>query len=552
MFGRNTVGNGGRRVLTRAAKGPATATGADGQGAPVAHFPAGDARGMRVGDLCVFRGLPYALPPVGERRWRPPAPMLRWAGLRDALRPGAACSQPARRGGSIYVSALDATAEDCLFLDIWTPSGARDLPVFVWIHGGSFIWGAGSEPYYDGAELARRGAVVVTINYRLGVFGFLAHPELSAETPDGISGNYGLLDQIAALEWVKENIAAVGGDPASVTIAGESAGALSVLHLMAAPAARGLFAKAIAQSAYMISTPALKDVRHGQEPAEAAGERLAETLGFGGIAALRAMPAEELADAALRAGFAAGGTVDGVVLPRQLIEVFERGEQAKVPLLTGFNSGEVRSLRFLVPPLPETAEEYEAQIRDRYEDLADSYLDLYPPRDVVEAALACVRDALYGWTALKLAEAQAAAGLPCFVYYFDHGYPAADEAGLHGFHACELPYLFGTPDRTPPLWPAAPATETEAALSRAIGDYWISFARSGSPRAPGAPDWPVHADGRAYMQFAGAPRVSSHLLPGMFAFNEEVVRRRRAAGDVAWNWNVGVAAPLRRPRHGRP
>jgi para-nitrobenzyl esterase len=494
---------------------------------------------VRAGGLDVFRGLPYALPPVGERRWRPPAPMPRWAGVREALKPGPACTQPARRAGSIYASTLAETGEDCLSLDIWAPTGARDLPVFVWIHGGSFIWGAGSEPYYDGAALARRGAVVVTINYRLGVFGYLAHPELSAESPDGISGNYGLLDQIAALEWVRDNIAAVGGDPANVTIAGESAGALSVLYLMAAPAAHGLFARAIAQSAYMISTPALNVERHGHEPAERAGERLALALGAAGIAGLRTMPAEQLAVAALRAGFAPGGTVDGRVLPAQLVEIFERGEQAKVPLLAGFNSGEVRSLRILVPPLPQTAEQYEAEIRRRYGDLADVSSRSIPPATSTESALAAVRDALYGWTALKLAATQEAAGLDCFLYYFDHGYPAASEAGLHGFHACELPYLFGTAERTPPLWPAVPATGTEAAMSRAIGDYWIAFARTGAPRAPGAPDWPAHADGGMHMRFAGAPRVADGLLPGMFAFNEEIVRRRRAAGDVPWNWNAG-------------
>lgn len=512
--------------------------------APVAHFAAGDARGLRHDGLCIYKGIPYAVPPTGDRRWRPPAPMPRWDGVRDATASGPACTQPARRGGSIYASELAQTAEDCLFLDIWAPEGTKDLPVLVWIHGGSFIWGAGSEPHHDGAALARRGAVVVSINYRLGVFGYLAHPGLSAESPDGVSGNYGLLDQIAALAWVKRNIAAVGGDPRRVTIAGESAGALSVLYLMAAPAARGLFAGAIAQSAYMISTPALKDERHGHEPAEAAGVRLCAQIGVDGIAALRAMDAQALADAALRAGFLPGGTVDGHVLPDQLVAVFERGEQARVPLLAGFNSGEVRSLPFLVPPLPATAAAYEAEIRSSYGDLADGFLSLYPSDDIAESALSCIRDALYGWTVLKLAQAQKAAGLPFFLNYFDHTYPAATAAGLDGFHACELPYLFGTADRTPPLWPAIPATETEAALSRAIGDYWIGFARTGAPQAPGAPDWPGHAEEGAFMHFADAPQASRGLLPGMFALHDAVVSRRRAAGDVPWNWNAGVAAPL--------
>jgi len=397
---------------------------------------------------------------------------------------------------------------------------------------------------YDGARLAQREAVVVTINYRLGVLGYLAHPELSAESPHAVSGNYGLLDQIAALRWVRDNIAAVGGDPANVTIAGESAGALSVLCLMASPAARGLFARAIAQSAYMISLPALRDVRHGQEPAEEAGARLAAALDADGIDALRALSARELADGALRAGFTPVGTVDGHVLPNQLVDMFERGEQAKVPLIVGFNSGEIRSLPFLVPAvLPDTAQAYEDEIRTRYGNLATRFLSLYPSDDIAESSLAAIRDALYGWTALKLAEAQKAAGVPAFIYYFDHGYAAAREAGLHGFHACELPFLFGTPDRTPPLWPAIPKDASEVAMSKAIGDYWISFARDGTPRAQGHPDWPDWTRAGAHLCLADAPRVETQLLPSMFAFADEVVRRRRSAGDVPWNWNVGVAAP---------
>lgn len=514
---------------------------------PVVHFPSGDARGAVVNGLHTLRGIPYALPPVGDRRWRPPLKMARREGVLDARRSGSACTQPTRRSGSIYANPMPATDEDCLYLDIWAPEHAHGLPVFVWIHGGSFIWGGGSEALYDGAALAQRGAVVVSINYRLGIFGYLAHPQLSAESSDGVSGNYGLLDQIAALEWVKENIAAVGGDPGNLTIAGESAGALSVLYLMAAPAARGLFARAIAQSAYMISTPALRQERCGHEPAEDTGARLCQELGADGLAAMRAMDAQNLADGALRLGFAPAGTVDGHVLPDQLVDVFEQGKQSPVPLLAGFNSGEVRSLPFLVPPLPATGEAYETAIRARYGELTDQFLSLYPPHNIRESALACVRDALYGWTALKLAETQNSAKLPFFLYYFDHTYPSASAAGLDGFHGCELPYLFATTERVPPLWPPVPPTQRELALCRAIGDYWISFARNGMPRAHDAPDWHEHMPTRAYMHFSGTPRVSHDLLPGMFAFHEEVALRRRAADNQSWNWNVGVAAPSSLP-----
>src|SRR5690606_33706591 len=236
------------------------------------------------------------------------------------------------------------------------PAGARDLPVFVWIHGGALTSGASSEPMYDGAKLANHGVVFVSINYRMGVLGYLAHPALSAESRRKISGNYGLLDQIAALRWIQENIAAFGGDPANVTIAGESAGGLSVMYLMAAPDARGLFAKAIAQSAYMVSAPHLRENPYGGVAAEAIGVWLAGQVGAGDLAALRSMDAQAITNAAAEAKYFPFLTIDGRVLPRQLVDVFDRGEQAKVPLLAGFNSGEIRSLRFLAPPPPESAE----------------------------------------------------------------------------------------------------------------------------------------------------------------------------------------------------
>lgn len=511
--------------------------------APVVRLAEGEVRGVRTDGLCLYHGLPYAAPPVGRLRWRPPHPAQPWPGIRDAFESGPACAQPPRRPDSIYAAPLASTSEDCLYLDVWTPEGGETLPVFVWIHGGSLVWGAGSEPLYDGRALAARGCVVVSINYRLGVLGYLAHPELSRESLHGVSGNYGLLDQIAALRWVQRNIAAFGGDPHNVTVAGESAGALSVLCLMASPQAQGLFHRAIAQSAYMISMPGLNGSRNGHEPAERTGERLGAQLGARDLAELRAMDAHDIAVAAIKAGYLPLGTVDGHVLPDQLVDVFERGGQAKVPLTAGFNSGEIRSLPFLVPPLPETPQAYEGEILARYGDLAGRFLDLYPSSDVAESARSCLRDALYGWTALKLAEAQKAAGLPAFVYLFDHAYPAASAAGLHGFHACELPYVFGTADATPDLWPAIPATPREQALSRAMGDCWVSFARTGEPAAPELPRWPDHGASGGHVRFAGVPLMETDLLPGMYELHDEVVRRRRAAGDVPWNWNVGVAAP---------
>ncbi len=510
---------------------------------PVVNAPAGSIEGRMEGELRVFKGIPYALPPVGSARWRPPSPMPPWQGVRKAIEFGAACWQPRPTLSNIYTRGPMPMSEDCLTVNIWTPIHADNAPVFFWIHGGALVGGASREENYDGARIAGRGIVVVSINYRLGVLGWLAHPELSKESPLGVSGNYGLLDQIEALKWVQRNIRAFGGDPSNVTIAGESSGALSVMYLMASPPARGLFAKAIAESAYMISTPELRKASFGSPSAEESGVKLAAALHAPDIAAMRAMDADKLSLAAPAAGYAPWGTIDGHVLLRQLVDVFDKGEQAPVPILAGFNSGEIRSLRVLAPQPPASAAEYEATIRARYGDLADEFLRLYPSSNLKESVLATTRDALYGWTAQRLVRKQTALGQPSFLYFFDHGYPAADAAGLHGFHASELPYVFGTFNGTPPLWPKIPATPVEMRLSDAMIGYWTSFARTGRPQAAHEPDWPVFGPTGAYMAFEETPKPSDHLMPGMYEFNEETVCRRKATGEIAWNWNVGLYSP---------
>jgi para-nitrobenzyl esterase len=434
-------------------------------------------------------------------------------------------------------------SEDCLSLNIWAPAQARRAPVFVWMHGGALTSGAGSQPMYDGTRLAEHGVVVVTINYRLGVLGYLAHPGLSAESPLNISGNYGLLDQIEALRWVKRNIASFGGDESHVTIAGESAGGLSVMYLMAAPDARGLFARAIAQSAYMISTPELRSSPFGDIASEAAGVSLAGKLGAADLAGLRAMDAVAITTAAASSGWLPFGTIDGRILPRQLVEVFDRGEQAKVPVLAGFNAGEIRSLRALLPPTPADAATYEKQIRERYGNLADTFLERYPSSHIDDSMLATTRDAFYGWTAERLVLKQTSVGAASFLYYFDHGYPTAEAMGLHAFHASELPFVFGTTGNTPSRWPTIPSTPVETQLSDAMVSYWATFARDGVPSASGQPQWKPYGAERAYMAFEGVPRPGVHLLPGMHELVEQVVCRRRASGHIPWHWNVGLASP---------
>jgi para-nitrobenzyl esterase len=510
---------------------------------PVVNAPAGAVRGEAQDGVNVFRGLPFAQPPVGRGRWRPPVELRPWRGTRDATSFGPVCVQPQPRPGSIYYEALPAMSEDCLTLNIWAPANARNAPVFVWIHGGALTGGSGRQAMYDGAAMARRGVIVVSINYRLGILGYLAHPGLSAESREGVSGNYGLLDQIAALRWVNRNIAAFGGNPANVTIAGESAGALSVMYLLAAPQARGLFAKAVVQSGYMVSAPELRSSRYGGPSAEQIGAVLMGLVGAPDLASLRATSAEALVAAAARTPYFPFLTVDGRTVPDQLVTIFDQGRQARVPVLAGFNSGEIRSLRFLAPPPPADAAAYEAAIRERYGDLADEFLRLYPAANLAETMLLPPRDALYGWTAERLAAKQTAAGAPGFLYYFDHSYPAADALNLHGFHAMEIPYMFGNARLAAPAWPRAPDTPEERALSDAMLGYWTSFARSGTPTAEGRPAWQPYGTARSYMAFAGTPQPGTHLLPGMYELNEQVMCRRRAAGGIPWVWNVGIVAP---------
>jgi para-nitrobenzyl esterase len=510
---------------------------------PVVATAQGRVEGERENGLAIFRGIPYAAPPVGARRWRPPQPPTPWEGTREAVAFGPSCVQPAVPPASVYYDPPEATSEDCLTLNIWAPDGAEDAPVIVWIHGGSLRIGGSAQPMYDGAALARRGVVLVSINYRLGVLGWLAHPDLTAESPDHASGNYGLLDQIAALHWVRDNIAAFGGDAGNVTVMGESAGALSVTYLLTSPLAHGLFDKAIAQSPNIRAVPELSRAAFGLPPAETIGSRLAEALDAPDLAALRAMDAQALTDAATQQRFASQGTIDGWSLPRQVVDTLEAGAQAPTPVLAGFNSGELRSQRLFLPAAPESAAVYEDTIRCGYGDLADAFLDLYPASDMAQSTLDTFRDAIYGWAVERLVRTQSDAGVLAYLYIFDHCYEAARARDLCAFHASELPFVFGrTGDETdfPPNWPV-PHGEREDTLSSAMMDYWVSFAATGSPSSQAGPAWPPYADGQAYLHFADRPRAGRDPLPGMFEMQDALVHRRRAQGEQ-WFVNVGVNA----------
>lgn len=499
------------------------------------------------GAVTGFRGIRYAEPPLGDRRWKPPVPAAAWDGTRRAADFGPACPQAPSPPGSLYAQEPRHVSEDCLFLNVWRPRDAADAPVMVWLHGGALRRGDPASGLYDGEQLARKGVVLVTVSYRLGVLGYLAHPELSAESPHRSSGNYGLLDQIEALRWVRDNIAAFGGDPGNVTLFGESAGALSAIELMTSPLARGLFHKVILQSGYLVSNPELGCACLGQPSGESVGEWLAGELDAADLASLRAMPAGRLVSMSAAAGFDPQAVIDGWVLPRQIVECLDRGEQAQIPMIVGFNEGEIRSLRpTFLPPLPATAAEYESRVRRIYGDLAPDYLARYPAADIEESALAAARDAFYGWSAERLARAQTRIGVPAHMYFFAHDYPAQRARSLEAFHASELPYEFGrigALEGWPELWPRPPDDAREHALSEAIMGYFTSFARDGVPAARGAATWQPYGEGRVYLEFRETARPARHLLPGMFELHEEIVARRRAAGTQPWYVNVGLASP---------
>ena len=494
--------------------------------------------------VTAFRGIRYAEAPIGDLRWKPPVAVAPSSDLRPAIDFGAACEQVRSVPNSIYTRELKHMSEDCLFLNVWRPVRAVNAPVMVWVHGGSLRTGSGT---YDGSALAHKGVVVVTLNYRLGVLGYLAHPDLSEESAHGSSGNYGLLDQIEALRWVRENVGAFGGDPSNVTLFGESAGALSVVELMASPLARGLFHKVIVQSGYLVSNPELRRSRFGLPSAHDIGERLVRELGVTDLAALRRMDAATLVERSAAAGFDPQATIDGWALPQQILECFDNGAQAPVPMIAGFNEGEIRSLRpIFLPPLPASANEYTRVVRGIYADLAPAYLARYPATDVEESALAAARDAFYGWSAERLVRDQTRLGLPAYLYFFAHHYPAQESLDLNAFHASELPYVFGrigALEGWPEFWPRPPDDARERALSEAVMSYFTSFARHGAPSAPGEATWRGYRDERSYLKIAGSPQCLQHLLPEMLEFHEQVIARRRAAGTQHWYVNVGLASP---------
>ena len=440
--------------------------------------------------ITVFKGIPYAAPPVGNLRWSAPRPVASWDGVRKMDQFAQPCVQPLRTDPQ-----QTRGSEDCLYLNIWTParSAADKLAVMVWIHGGGFRDGTGAMLLHDGTELARKGVVVVTINYRLGVLGFFAHPELTKESDRRASGNYGLLDAIAALEWVQHNIAHFGGDPAKVTIFGQSAGSMAVSCIQASPLARGLFRAVIGESGASFGG-LLANSTLAQ--AEDAGAKFARKMGAGSLAELRAQPAARL----ITAGFGASPVNDGYVLPASPLAIFRQGTENRVPALVGSNSDEGR----LFTRGRMTARQFTEDARKRFGTSAAEFLKIYPADSDKQAAESRQRATTAESMGLNMrlwAEAEAKAGLPAYIYYFTRvtagGPPngtAPDALLLGAPHGEDLAYVsnnIGHIDalRNSDTFRNAQPAPYDIKLADIVSSYWVNFAKKLDPNGPGLPRW---------------------------------------------------------------
>lgn len=455
---------------------PMTPTLDSSSNAPRVKISSGELEGARENNLNVFKGIPFAAPPVGELRWQNPQPAAAWQGVRQANAFGPACPQPSAKIEG--AGASDQQSEDCLYLNVWTPTADPNakLPVMVWIHGGALVIGDGGSPLYDGAALAERGAVVMTFNYRLGHLGFFSHPALDQAYPNG-TVNFGLLDQIAALKWVQQNISAFGGDPNNVTIFGESAGAQSVLALFASPLAQGLFHRGIAESSYGIPS-------HTRAKALEAGINVADALGLDGADAtleeLRAVPAEKFAPLNQKNMTLAPSFVVGdAALPEPILETFEKSKQAPVPLIIGSNSDEATVAEaFGIDP---------ADLIKQLGLLRIAIKPLYPGvNDNAQLGSELIRDLIFTSFAKRISDLHSARA-PSWRYYFDY-LPEKERAQDSGVpHGGEIVFVFGSEDVSPEYKNVF--TAADRAMAKRVGDYWFEFARSSSPNPDGEPEW---------------------------------------------------------------
>ena len=475
------------------------------------------------GKVRTFKGIPYAAPPVDSLRWRAPQPALSWTGVRKAV------DYPKRAmQGRIYDDMIfndNGPSEDCLYLNLWMPENSLQskLPVMVWIYGGGFAAGSSSEPRQDAGNLCKKGVLVVSFNYRLGVFGFFAHPELTKESEHNASGNYGLLDQVAALEWVKKNIAAFGGDPDNVTIFGESAGSSSVCALIASPLARGLFRRAIGESGSFFSRTS--PMKSRAEAERTCMKFAGSAFGTPSLQALRAMPAQKILDEALkvpRETFSAD--VDGYFLPEDCPSIYTAGRQNHVSLLAGWNKDEGNIESFFLHDAP-TVENYVAHAKSRFGTNTSIFLKLYQASidsDVLSVARDFATDKSNAYSDWKWLELQlTTGGSPVFRYEFDQDIPLAADAKPGSKpkspHAAEIEYVFCVLSSRNLPW-----TPEDYQASEIISSYWTNFAKTGDPNGTGLPQWPAYTkDGYQLMHIKAKPESAPDNHRGRYEFFDQ-------------------------------
>jgi para-nitrobenzyl esterase len=463
------------------------------------------------GDIQIFKGIPFAAPPVGDLRWKAPAPVKPWTGVKECTAFGSSPMQGKPVPFMVYTSEFlipeSPISEDCLYLNVWTgaKSSSEKRPVLVWIYGGGFVSGGSGAPIYDGEALAKKGVVLVSINYRVGVMGFFAHPELSKEN-NNASGNYGLMDQIAALKWVQNNITTFGGDPANVTIAGQSAGSMSVNCLVASPLAKGLFSKAIAESGTtMVSKGFVRTADLTSKESE--GRKAAEAAGFNSIAELRELSAKEVQDK-IKGRF--GPVIDGYVIPESIPQIFAKNKQNNVVLMTGWNQDE----RF---GQTTSMADFKNQVESRYAADADKIFKYYPANseaESIESQKALMRDETFGISNYAWAKIQSKSNNKVYLYNFLRKPPAEGEYVQYGaFHTAEVPYAFNTLQYFKrPLQPA------DYALGELMSSYWANFAKTGNPNGKGLPEWPTFEDQKAMVMMLDE-KSAAQSFPGKEALD---------------------------------
>jgi para-nitrobenzyl esterase len=459
----------------------------------------GSVTGVREGELSVYKGVPFAAPPIGDLRWRPPARVAPWTGTRETDVFAPACMQV---GVSMPGETPPAVSEDCLYLNIWTPakSAQEHLPVMVWIYGGGYINGSASMPLYWGDQLAHKGVIVVTIAYRLGPLGFLAYSELTRESPHHSSGNYGLMDQIAALEWIQRNIAAFGGDPKCVTIAGQSAGAMSVSMLMASPLAKGLFQRAIGESGGLFE-PLQLAPKYLLANAERDGEKYAVSLGAASVQELRRLPASLLSG---NSGGISHPVIEPYVLPVTPYDAFTSGQQNDVPLLLGSNAEEARAL---VDVSQVKATTFDSDLERSFGALPAPLAATYPhttDEEARQARLDLERDLRFGWDMWAWARLQVGTGKSRVYYYSFRQQPPFPVGSVYegwgASHFAELWYVFDHLNQEPWRWSMA-----DRKVAQEMSSYWVNFARSGDPNGPGLPLWPAFTNTDSKVLYLGDP-----------------------------------------------